>query len=106
MNDHEKIFIVPIGEKKAIFKFTPFYQISELFMEYNIPHCYCNIDDKIFKNKKYKVIKSKQQQIAKYKVKCNKPNSNRKEYIFYFTADIIDKILNYYKVSFIKEVRK
>ena len=29
MNDFEKIFVIPIGKKKAIFKFNPYYQISE-----------------------------------------------------------------------------
>ena len=104
MNDFEKIFVIQNGKKKAIFKFNPYYQISELLMEYKIPHAFCNLDDKIFKGKNYKVVKCQQQQISKYRVKCNN-NPKRKEYIFFFTADIIDIVLNYYKVPFIKEVK-
>lgn len=90
----EKIFVIPLGEKKAIFKFNPFYQLSELLAEYKIPHTMCNLDDEIFKSKKYKTVKCHYQQITKYKVKCNNEKSKRKEYIFFFTADIIDKVLN------------
>lgn len=104
MESYEKVFIVPIGEKKAIFKFNPFYQLSELFIEYKIPHCYCNTDDKIFKSKKYKVIDSKYQTISKYEV-ISKSQSKREKYIFYFTSDIIDKVLDYYGIAYKKEMR-
>lgn len=103
METLEKIFIIPIEKKKAIFKFNPFYQLSDLLIEYNIPHCYCNVDDKIFKGKKYKVIGSEYQTISKYEVVSN--NKIRNKYIFYFTSNIIDKVLDYYNVPYKKEMK-
>lgn len=95
MEIKEKIFLIPMDNNKyAQFKFHPYHQIKAFLDEYNIPY---EMKDTQFHNKIF--INSKQQKITLYTIPCYN-NQKRKYHMFYFVSDIIDKILNYYKVDY------
>lgn len=93
LEPYESIYLIPMGFNIfAQFRFKPTKQIESLLNEYNIPY---QKSQERFKHKK--LINCKQQKPIKYKVG---------KYIFFFTANIIDKILKYYNVPFEKETKK
>lgn len=98
LEEYEKVFIVPMEDNKyAQFKFRPYQQIKVLLDEYNIPY---ELGDNYFHNKIF--INSQEQKIALYKIPCHN-NEKRKYYMFFFTSNVIDKILDYYKIQYQKE---
>lgn len=109
LESDEGIFLIPIGDKYAQFIFKPSKQMEMILGEYNIPYEKLQRPFKgdlirYYKQPitKYKVIKCHKQPLTKYKVVCN--TGEKPYYMFLFTADVIDKILNYYKINFEKEV--
>lgn len=99
LDPHESIFLIPMkGKKFAEFRFKPAKQIKALLDEYNIP--YEESNERFYG---HLLENCKQQKLTKYKVACN--TGERPYHVFFFTADIIDKVLEYYKVPFEKEVR-
>ena len=94
LDDNESVFLIPMGNNKyAQFRFKPANLIKELLDEYSIPY---KENNKRFTGKK--LIESQQQKTTLYKVK----KGDGKKYIFLFTSNIIDKILDYYKVKYEK----
>lgn len=96
LDDNESIFLVPMEcNKCAQFRFKPASLMKGLLDEYCIPY---KENNKRFIGKR--LIRSQQQKIMLYKVK----KGDDKKYIFLFTSNIIDKILDYYKVEYEKGV--
>ena len=92
----ESIFLVPMAKRRyAQFKFRPDYRIEELLKEYKIPY---RKKSKPFK--KVKLVDAEHTQLNDYKVE--RKDGKAPYYSFSFASDIIDKILDYYEVSYTK----
>lgn len=94
LDPYKSIFLIPLKDKKyAQFRFKPTCLMEGLLNEYKIPY------EK--KNKRFigkKLVESCQQKVTLYKVE----SQHNKDYIFLFSSDIIDQVLDYYKVSYTK----
>jgi len=94
LDDNEKIFLIPIGKKYVQFRFKPYTMMETFLDDYNIKYqesteCFSGVS----------LVTSGQQPLTYYRIKCNNIH-NRKYHQFAFTSNIIDKVLNYYKVDY------
>lgn len=101
--DNEKYFIVPVGKEYALFKFMPYYQMKSILDVLKISYEMCDTRDDVKKHlpKKYKQVEAKQTPLTRYKIDIDDPI-----YSFFFVSDVIDKILDFYKIKYDKEVHK
>ena len=102
LDQSEKIFLVQVGTRGkkqkpiyAEFRFKPYTQMERLLDDYNIKYqesteCFSGVS----------LVQSGQQPITKYIV----PGNNI-DHVFYFTSNIIEKVLDYYKVNYEKGVK-
>lgn len=102
MGDSTKYFKVPIKDKYATFNFMPYWQIVKILEQCNIPYEMYDTREELFKGKKFKTIKCNQQKLTRYKIL---KESEEKIQDFFFTADVIDKVLDAYNIKYSKEVK-
>ena len=100
----EKIFLAQVGTRGkkqkpiyAEFRFKPYRLMERLLDDYNINY---QESDKRFSG--VYLVQSGQQPITKYIVPGNNIDH---DHVFYFTSNIIEKVLDYYKVKYEKGVR-
>lgn len=93
LDDNESVFLIPLGKKYAKFRFKPSMIIKALLDEYNIP--YEEFKDK---GRPVKIVSAKNQKATWYNI----PKKTEGKHMFLFTSDIIDKVLDYYKVEYKK----
>lgn len=101
---NEKIFLVQVGTRGkkqkpiyAEFRFKPYTQMERLLDDYNIKY-----QESTERFSKVLLVQSGQQPITKYVVPGNNIDH---DHVFYFTSNIIEKVLDYYKVKYKKGVR-
>ena len=101
----EKIYLVPIGKKYAQFKFRPAERMTELLNEYKIPYKFNESGILPLGAKSINKTARPQSILIQYRIKRNnKTKEDQREfYTFSFASNIIDKILDYYKVPYVKE---
>ena len=104
LDPSEKIFLVQVGTRGkkqkpiyAEFRFKPYRLMERLLDDYNINY---QESDKRFSG--VYLVQSGQQPITKYIVPGNNIDH---DHVFYFTSNIIEKVLDYYKVKYEKGVR-
>lgn len=104
LDPSEKIFLVQVGTKGkkqkpiyAEFRFKPYTQMEKILDDYNIKY-----QESTERFSKVCLVTSGQQPITKYIVPGNNIDHN---HVFYFTSNIIEKVLDYYKVNYEKGVR-
>lgn len=104
LDPSEKIFLVQVGTKGkkqkpiyAEFRFKPYTQMEKILDDYNIKY-----QESTEHFSKVCLVTSGQQPITKYIVLGNNVDH---DHVFYFTSNIIDKVLDYYKVNYKKGVR-
>ena len=103
----EKIFLVQVGTRGkkqkpiyAEFRFKPYILMERLLDDYNIKY---QESDKRFSG--VYLVQPGQQPLTSYKVEVrNKDITSMKYHYFYFTSDIREKVLDYYKVKYKKGV--
>ncbi len=97
-NCEDGYFAVPIDNKYALFAFKPRCLMTEILDSLNIPY---EVFDSRKDLKKYRrVVKDKRTKATMYKLV---PGIGGFTYRFFFTSDIIDKILDHYNVGYVKE---
>ena len=101
---NEKIFLVQVGTRGkkqkpiyAEFRFKPYIFMEWLLDDYNIKY-----HESTVRFSKVLMVQSGQQPIKKYIVLGNNIDH---DHVFYFTSNIIEKVLDYYKVKYEKGVR-
>ena len=100
----EKIFLAQVGTRGkkqkpiyAEFRFKPYILMERLLDDYNIKY-----QESTERFSKVLLVQSGQQPITKYIVPGNNIDH---DHVFYFTSNIIEKVLDYYKVNYKKGVR-
>ena len=104
LDPSEKIFLVQVGTRGkkqkpiyAEFRFKPYILMERLLDDYNIKY-----QESTERFSKVLLVQSGQQPITKYIVQGNNIDH---DHVFYFTSNIIEKVLDYYKVNYKKGVR-
>ena len=104
LDPSEKIFLVQVGTKGkkqkpiyAEFRFKPYTQMEKILDDYNIKY-----QESTERFSGVCLVQSGQQPITKYIVPGNNIDH---DHVFYFTSNIIEKVLDYYKVNYEKGVR-
>lgn len=88
-------FVVTVGNNNAVFSFSPFQQMKDILDVFQIPYKMYEDRSKI---KCKKRLKSNEQKLTKYRLASDKVKIRQ----FYFTNDIIDKVLDYYNIEYKK----
>ena len=98
IEEGDRYFVVPVGDKYAAFIFKPYQQMEEILNELDIPY-EMSEDKRILKSKK--MLSSKVTKSYRYTV----DSDIIKRKVFFFLSDVIDKVFNYYNVNYSKEVK-
>ena len=97
-NYEDGYFAVPIDSKYALFTFKPRCLMTKILDGLNIP--YEVFDSKKDLKKYRRKVKANQTKITMYKLI---PGIKGSISCFFFTSDIIDKILDHYNIGYEKE---
>lgn len=108
LDDFEKIFLVQVGTRGkkqkpvyAQFKFKPSYLMEIFLNDYNIEY---QMSDERFSG--VSLVQSGQTSITSYRIPIIHKNTTQMKYhYFYFTSNIIEKVLDYYNIKYEKGVK-
>ena len=88
-------FLVAVGDKYAVFTFSPYKQMEDILRVFEIPFSLSFERPHI---RRRDIINSKEQKIHTYEIDSDRVKIKK----FYFTNTVIDKVLNFYKVRYKK----
>lgn len=93
-DEGDRFFAVPIKAKFAVFTFKPYWQIEKVLNHFGIPYV---MSEDVAPLNSLKKVNSKRTDMYRYSIEADDS-----KFMFFFTSDVIDKVLKHYKVKYHK----